>query len=114
MDRINSLRKLIDEIDLKIADLIEERVELAKKIGLIKTEKGMPIIQPEREAEIIQNMKKTMSSISPESIGAVWKEIIKACRMMEEGQVRKKIPIETSDGTIKESLDILIEYYPGK
>jgi prephenate dehydratase len=110
LDRINKLRDLIDEIDLKIADLVEERVKLAKKIGILKTEKGMPILQPEREAEIIHNMKKTISTLSTESTGAIWKEIIKACRMVEENQLRKKIPIESSsDGTIIESLDILIE-----
>ncbi len=108
--KIANLRGLIDEIDLKIADLIQERVEIAKKIGLIKTEKNMPIIQSERETEIIQNMKKSISALSPESTSAIWKEIIKACRLMEEGQLRKKIPIESSsEGTIMESLDFLIE-----
>ncbi len=110
MDHIKKLRDIIDEIDLKIADLIEERVGIAKKIGLIKTEKGMPIHQPQREAEIINNMKKTISTLSSDSVGAIWKEITKTCRIMEEGQLRKRIPIETSsEGTIKESLDILIE-----
>ncbi len=109
MEKINKLRGIIDQIDLKIAGLIEERVEIAKKIGLIKTEKGMPIIQSERESEIIRNMKKTVSAVTSDSIGSIWKEIIKACRIMEEGQLRKKIPIESSDGTVKESLDILIE-----
>ena len=110
MDRIHNYRKLIDEIDLKIADLIEERVEIAKKIGSIKKEKGMPILQSEREAEIIYNMKKSISSLSQESTASIWKEIIKACRLMEEGLIEKKIPIESSnEGTIKESLDILIE-----
>ena len=90
MDHIKKLRDIIDEIDLKVADLVEERVKIAQKIGLLKTEKGMPIHQPEREAEIIRSMKKSISTLSSESTGAIWKEIIKACRMMEEGQLRKK------------------------
>jgi len=110
VDRIYKLRDIIDEIDLKIADLIEERVEIAKKIGLLKKELGLPIIQPEREAQVIQNMKKTVTSLTSDSTVAIWKEIIKSCRIMEQNQIRKKIPIEsTSEGTIKESLDILIE-----
>ena len=110
MDRIKKLRDIIDEIDIKIADLVEERVKIAQKIGLLKTEKGMPIHQPEREAEIIRSMKKSISTLSSDSTGAIWKEIIKACRMIEEGQLRKKIPIDsTTEGTINESLDILIE-----
>ena len=110
MDKIKKLRDLIDEIDLKIADLVEERVEIAKKIGSFKIEKGMSILQPEREAEVILNMKKSISSLSNDSVSAIWKELIKACRLMEEGQRRKKIPIESSsEGTFNESLDILIE-----
>ena len=54
-------------------------------------------------------MKKSVNGLSSEPTGSIWKEIIKACRIMEEGQLRKKIPIESSDGTINESLDILIE-----
>lgn len=104
------MRAIIDEIDLKIADLVEERVEIAKKIGRIKTDKGMPIFQPEREAEIIQNMKKSVLTLSSESTAAIWKELIKACRTMEEGQFKKKVPIEsTSEGTMMETLDLLIE-----
>ncbi len=110
MDKIKQLRDLIDEIDLKIADLVEERVAVAKKIGLLKIEKGMAILQPEREVEVLYNMKKSISSLSNESTSAIWKEIIKACRLMEEGQQLKKIPIEsTSEGTISTSLDVLIE-----
>jgi len=104
------MRDLIDEIDLKIADLVEERVGIAKKIGSFKIEKGMSILQPEREAEVILNMKKSISSLSSDSVSAIWKELIKACRTMEEGQRTKKIPIESSsEGTFNESLDILIE-----
>ncbi|MBN2156359.1 MAG: chorismate mutase [Candidatus Lokiarchaeota archaeon] len=155
MNHIQKFRELINEIDIKIADLIEERVEIAKKVGILKSEMGLPVIQPEREDEIIRDMKKTIKSISPESISAIWNEIIRACRSVEEGQFRicylsgtdsglasenffnsansiitplttceeistniveghyryGVIPIESSsEGTIKESLDILIEH----
>ncbi|MBN2157737.1 MAG: chorismate mutase [Candidatus Lokiarchaeota archaeon] len=110
MEKLETLQKIIDEIDLKIADLIEERMNISKEIGLLKTEKGIPIINPEREAEIIKNIKQASSSVPSKYITAIWNEIMKTCRIKEQGQFLTKICIESSsDGTNIEALDTLIE-----
>ena len=40
---LEEFRDEIKEIDLKIIDLIKERLEIAKKIGLYKKERKMPV-----------------------------------------------------------------------
>ena len=50
---IEDLRTKIDGIDERLLTLIEERVEIAEKIGRVKRKKGLPIEDSERETEIL-------------------------------------------------------------
>ncbi len=81
MDEIKKLRKEIDGVDAQIAELIERRVRIAKRIGGIKKEKSLIIGDPEREREVLENVKK--SSINPVFMEQIFREIIKYCKNEE-------------------------------
>ena len=51
------LRKDIDKLDDEIVELLRKRIEIVKKIGEIKKEKGIPMRDKQREAEIIERLK---------------------------------------------------------
>ncbi|MFH1534300.1 MAG: chorismate mutase [Nitrospirota bacterium] len=53
MDKIQNLRKNINEIDTKISDLLKERLNSVKKIGEIKKSQNLPVIDSDREKEIL-------------------------------------------------------------
>ena len=54
-------RKKIDEIDDKLLALFKERLEVSKKIGLLKKKYKMEIFDPQREQEIIDGCTQNIS-----------------------------------------------------
>ena len=53
-DRLETLRKRIVELDGALVDLVAERKAVVLEIGQIKTELGLPILDPAREASVIR------------------------------------------------------------
>ena len=54
MDELNQLRDQIDEIDKKITELFEQRMDLSKKVAHVKKENEIGILSAKREEEVIQ------------------------------------------------------------
>jgi chorismate mutase/prephenate dehydratase len=85
MKRLEELRERIDGIDREILRLLNERALLAKEVGEIKKEKGLPFYVPGREAKILSKLEELNEGpLPPESIRAIFREIISACRAIEE------------------------------
>lgn len=57
MNELELLRKKIDEIDTKLCELFENRMEIAKAIGQYKKEHNLDILDASRE-EIVLNKAK--------------------------------------------------------
>ena len=55
---LEEYRKEIDRIDGEILRLFHERMDTAAKIAQYKREKGLPILQPQREEEKLQALAK--------------------------------------------------------
>ena len=86
-NKVKELRDKIDEIDLKILDLIQSRANHASKIGEIKKESpdfdGV-FYKPEREKEIIDRLtKKNSEPLGINNVKNIFKEIISACLSIE-------------------------------
>jgi chorismate mutase/prephenate dehydratase len=80
MADIEKLRREIDALDDELAKLVDRRAGVAVEIGKLK--KGSAVYRPEREAEILRRIS---SKILPkERMIAVFREIISACRGLEE------------------------------
>ena len=61
MIELELMRKKIDEIDDKLLALFKERLEVSKKIGLLKKKHNMKIFDPQREQEIIDGCTQNIS-----------------------------------------------------
>src|SRR3954468_8303229 len=81
-DELERIRQEIDRLDDELAALIERRAAQAKKIGELK--KGAPAYRPERESQILQRVAKRNGVLAGEKMSAVFREIISACRGLEE------------------------------
>ena len=66
MIELELMRKKIDEIDDKLLALFKERLEVSKKIGLLKKKYKMEIFDPQREQEIINGC--TQNSTEDETV----------------------------------------------
>ena len=61
MIELELMRIKIDEIDDKLLVLFKERLEVSKKIGLLKKKYKMEIFDPQREQEIIDGCTQNIS-----------------------------------------------------
>jgi len=81
-DDIEKLREQIDALDDELLALLQRRAAAAQKIGALKG--GAPAYRPEREAEILGRISQQKGVLSSERLVAVFREIISACRGLEE------------------------------
>ncbi|MCS7083791.1 MAG: prephenate dehydratase [Aquificaceae bacterium] len=89
MDELSKLRNQIDEIDLQILRLLNERARLAKAVGDIKKSMGLEVHSPEREQEVFSRLSKLNKELFNESFPTqalryVYREIMSACLSLEE------------------------------
>lgn len=82
---ISDLRKEIDHIDKQILELLNKRADAAQKIGRQKKSEKKPFFIPEREAQVLSKLTSANEGPLPdESVRTIYREIISACRAMEE------------------------------
>ena len=83
MSDLEKLRGEIDRLDDELARLLNERASLAQRIGALKN--GAPVYRPEREAEILRRLSgAARGPLSGQRLAAVFREVISACRALEE------------------------------
>lgn len=108
MKEIEKLREKIDIIDNKILSLIEERGEIAKKIGDIKDNLEIEVLQPSREAEIFKRLKKQKHLLTESNVEAIWKEIMGVCKELQSG--KKRVGFLGPEGTF--SHQAALDFFP--
>ena len=82
---ISDLRKKIDSIDGELVKMINERAACALEIGKMKSKGEKSIFAPEREKQVLAGvLKNNRGPLSDNSMGAVFREIISACRAIEK------------------------------
>ncbi len=55
-DRIQELRRRVDEVDLELIRILNERARIVQEIVAIKGEAGKPLFDPRREEEILRRV----------------------------------------------------------
>ncbi|MBI4972156.1 MAG: prephenate dehydratase [Candidatus Omnitrophica bacterium] len=83
--KLEDLRKKIDHLDEKIIQLLNDRTDVALKIGELKKENGAPIYAPDRESEVyakISSMGKH-GPLPSDALKAVYREIMSAALALE-------------------------------
>ncbi len=92
MEGIEELRADLDEIDRKILRLINERMSIARKIGLLKKKHNIPIIDREREEKVYKNAIGHASrlSLDPSRIRSIFHEIIALSTQVQYEVINEK------------------------
>ena len=86
---LRDLRNRIDRIDLKILNLINQRLETGKKIGRIKNETGAHIIDDIREYDLIERLSGLNKGPADDQlVKDVFDALIKANRGIQETDLR--------------------------
>jgi chorismate mutase/prephenate dehydratase len=79
-----ALRDRIDSIDRELLSLLNRRAEVALQVGEVKKKEGSVAFRPEREAQVIQGLKRVnQGPLLSDSVAPIWREIMSACRALE-------------------------------
>jgi|SRR5262245_25895534 len=84
-------RSRIDEIDLQLVRLFNERMICAIEIGHIKNRLGLEIYSPQREAQVLANV--TTANTGPLDAAAIrrlFERVIDEARRIERIEAEKK------------------------
>jgi chorismate mutase/prephenate dehydratase len=83
-EKIKIHRQKIETIDGQILRLLNERAEVAREVGKVKSEANMDAYSPQREEEILKRLNLPNPGPFPQgAISPVFREIISACRSLE-------------------------------
>lgn len=86
-NKISEHRKKIDELDARILELIQKRIDETIIIRRMKIEMGIPLFTPEREQELIQRLiDKSDDHLSAEVVEDIWKTIIKGGKQTSDNK----------------------------
>ena len=89
---LQDYRKVINKIDNKLLNLLDERMKFSKEIGNYKKEKGLPVHHPEREKVIINKLSKNIDekivmgndcNLPKNMIDEIWKVIFKYSKLVQ-------------------------------
>jgi chorismate mutase len=84
---IEELRGRIDGIDEQLVRLLNVRVACAVEVGRLKHEAGLPIYQPEREAQVLAGVRRSATDLSgpltADAVVRIFERIIDEARRAE-------------------------------
>jgi len=84
MTNLAELRRRIDELDRQLVKLLNERSACALEIGKLKQEQHLPLYQPDREKEVLQNAERNnRGPLSNAAIRRLFERIIDEARSAE-------------------------------
>jgi len=78
LESLAAFRQEIDRLDDRILELLKARVNIAKKIAKVKSDKGLPIRDEQRERELLTKIgsKAKGFKLDPKLIKRIFREII--------------------------------------
>ena len=76
---IEQLREKIDVVDIRLLDLLRERIKISAQIGEIKQIENTPVIDPAREENLFAVLEKEASARNLDAgfVRNIWQEILK-------------------------------------
>ena len=84
---IDELRHRIDIIDDQLVRLLNVRVACALEIGRLKHDAGLPIYQPEREKQVLDQVRQSATNLAgpleAEAVVRIFERVIDEARRAE-------------------------------
>jgi len=84
---IEDLRNRIDSVDEQLVRLLNVRVACAVEVGRLKREAALPIYQPDREALVLDRVKRSATDLAgpltAEAVMRIFERVIDEARRAE-------------------------------
>jgi chorismate mutase-like protein len=83
-------RERIDNVDLRILELLNERTSIVEEIGRIKKESELPIYEPKREDQVFHNItSNNPGPLTNDAIRRVFERIIDEMRKIQKDRMER-------------------------
>ena len=101
---LDDWRKQIDELDLKIIDLLNQRARVALEIGKLKEGLSLPVYEPSREKLVYDNVRKANAGPLPDiELVRIYERIIDVMRTLQQDELTPQKSIRTSSSGASDS-----------
>jgi len=85
---ISDWRKKVDELDRKLAALLNERAGAVVEIGRLKRNTSLPIYEPDRERAVIANVQQSSTGpLSGRDLGQIYERIMDVMRSIQKHEI---------------------------
>jgi chorismate mutase len=90
---ISDWRTKIDAIDLQIVELLNQRAEAARAIGMLKEATDMPVYEPNREQVIFDNVRSHNRGPLPDSeLVYIYERVVAVMRCLQRNELASRQP----------------------
>ena len=80
-ERLEEFRVLIDDVDRKIVEMLNQRTRVVEDIGRVKREAKLPVYEPKREDQVFANITgANHGPLTPEAVRRIFERIIDEMR----------------------------------
>ncbi len=91
LETLDKLRAQVDEVDLRLLAMFNERARIVEGIGAVKKEMTMPIYEPKREELVFQNvLGNNRGPLSEGAIRRLFERIIDEMRTLQRERMAEK------------------------
>ena len=88
--RLSECRVLIDAVDLRILELLNERTSIVQEIGKVKQTLTLPIYEPKREEQVFANITSHNEGPLPnDAVKRVFERIIDEMRSVQQQRMQQ-------------------------
>jgi chorismate mutase len=85
MQKLADCRRQIDQVDVKIVELLNQRTEIVNEIGRIKHEFSLPVYEPKREDQVYENIAgHNPGPLTSEALKRIFERIIDEMRTIQQ------------------------------
>lgn len=81
-------RRKIDDLDLKLVELVNQRAAAAQEIGRLKRNSDLPIYEPDREKKIFENVTAANKGPLPNNeLVRIFERLIDVMRKLQKDEI---------------------------
>jgi chorismate mutase len=85
---ISNWRKQIDDLDRKLVELLNQRATAAIGIGRLKRNTDLPIYEPQREREVIENVQRINAGpLAGRDLAQIYERIMDVMRSIQKHEI---------------------------
>jgi chorismate mutase len=89
--KLEEYRVLIDDLDRRLVDLLNQRTRIVEDIGRVKRAAQLPIYEPKREDQVIANISQASGEgpLTKEAVRRIFERIIDEMRMVQRVRMER-------------------------